>query len=86
MWDKQKNADLWRFQREEFAENAAWKKERSESSNIVKQFIKSELRVDYNSGAGEAAAGGAAAGGAATWVAAFVEASAGGAAASASTW
>ena len=74
MWDGPENAELWRLQREEFAEESAWMKEMNESSNIFKQYMKCEPWDDYNSGAGGAAAGGASPGGA----------SAGGAAASAS--
>ena len=42
MWDGPENAELWRLQREEFAEEAAWMKEMNESSNIFKQYMKSE--------------------------------------------
>ena len=70
LWDRPENAELWRLQREEFTEEAAWKKEMDKPCN-VKKYMNREPWDDDNFKAGGVAAGKAA--------------SAGGAAASAST-
>ena len=57
MWNGPENAELWHLQREEFAEEAAWKKEIDKPCNVFKKFIKSERWYDNNSGAGKAAFG-----------------------------
>ena len=41
MWDGPENAELWRLQREEFSEEAAWKKEMDKPCNVFKKFMKS---------------------------------------------
>ena len=81
MWDGPKTAELWRLQREEFAEEAAWKKEMDKPCNVFKKYMNSKPLDDDNSGAGKVAPGVATSGGAAAGEAA----SAGGGAASAST-
>ena len=63
MWDGHENAELWRLQREEFAEEAAWKKEMDKPCNVFKKYMRSEPWDDDYFGAGGAAAGGAASAG-----------------------
>ena len=81
MWDGPENAELWRLQREEFAEEAAWKKEMDKPCNVFKKYMNSEPWDDDYSGAGGVAPGVATSGRAAAGEAA----SAGGAAVSVST-
>ena len=60
MWDGPENVELRHLQREEFAEEAARKKEMKNVCNIFKKYIKSEFSNEDNLTAGGAAAGKAA--------------------------
>ena len=48
IWDGPENAELRRLQHEEFAEEAAWKKEMDKPCNVFKKYMKSEPLDDNN--------------------------------------